>query len=150
MSTEPRVREASWEADETVLRALREAVFVREQGVPEALEWDGADPGAAHLLAEVDGRPVGCVRLLPQGRIGRLCVLPPWRRRGIGSALLTAALRLAARRGHGEVFLDAQEQALGFYRRHGFQARGPRFLDAGIPHRRMYRPLTEERTRVSP
>jgi predicted GNAT family N-acyltransferase len=39
------------------------------------------------------------------------------------------------------VLLNAQVQALPFYLGHGFQAEGEGFLDAGIPHRRMWRDL---------
>jgi predicted GNAT family N-acyltransferase len=33
--------------------------------------------------------------------------------------------------------LHAQVDAIEFYRRHGFQARGPRFQEAGIEHQEM-------------
>lgn len=139
MSTpEFRVREAAWPADRTALRAVRETVFMREQGVSAELEWDGRDADARHLLAEdPDGQPIGCARLLEDGHIGRMAVLKAWRQCGVGSALLAAAMGLAARQGHCTVHLDAQLQAIPFYERHGFIAEGEVFMDAGIPHRRM-------------
>ncbi|MGX1638627.1 GNAT family N-acetyltransferase, partial [Streptomyces albidoflavus] len=39
------------------------------------------------------------------------------------------------------VDLHAQTHALGFYERLGYQAYGPEFEDAGIPHRAMRREL---------
>jgi predicted GNAT family N-acyltransferase len=117
---------------------VREAVFVREQGVPAELEWDDQDAGAWHWLAEAaDGSPIGTARLLPTGQVGRMAVLPAWRRRGVGTALLQTVLRDAAARGVGGLWLNAQCSAAGFYERAGFRAEGPVFTEAGIAHRSM-------------
>ncbi|HEB96403.1 MAG TPA: GNAT family N-acetyltransferase [Sedimenticola thiotaurini] len=132
------LRAASWSDDRERLRAVRVPVFVEEQSVPPELEWDEADQTALHLLAEDrDGRPVATARLLPSGQIGRMAVLPEWRHRGVGSALLSRLLEEGRRRGLPPPFLHAQEQAIPFYRRHGFQAVGDPFMEAGISHRRM-------------
>jgi predicted GNAT family N-acyltransferase len=130
-----RVRPARWPDEQSAIRALREAVFVAEQGVPPKLEWDGRDTGCLHLLA-LDGQdnPVGTARMLPDGRIGRMAVLAPWRGRGVGHALLQELLRLAAAQGLEKVWLHAQSRAADFYRRHGFQVVGEPFEEAGIPH----------------
>jgi predicted GNAT family N-acyltransferase len=135
-----RVRIADWTRDHGALCAVREAVFVHEQNVPLALEWDAIDGECLHVLAEdLRGNPIGTGRLLPDGHIGRMAVLKAWRGRGVGSALLTMLLALAAARGLREVLLNAQTHAVEFYRKHGFAAEGEPFLDAGIPHRRMRR-----------
>ncbi|MGJ4730177.1 GNAT family N-acetyltransferase [Luteimonas sp. SDU101] len=124
------------------LRAVREAVFVREQGVPADLEVDGRDPDCRHVLArDGAGLAIGTARLAPDGRIGRMAVLPQWRAHGVGSALLHALLRLAREDGLDRVSLHAQEAAIEFYRRHGFEPAGERFLEAGIVHLAMQRKL---------
>lgn len=142
----PRIRlvPARWPEDAPALRRVRRTVFVEEQGVDEALEWDGRDEAAEHVLAldETHG-PVGTGRLEPDGKIGRMAVLPPWRGAGVGSRLLEALLERARARGLGHVHLHAQEHALAFYHRHGFLGEGPRFLEAGIPHVAMSRPSAE-------
>lgn len=135
------VRLALWEADKPALRAVREAVFVGEQGVPAELEWDEHDATSLHVLAEVDGTPVGTGRLLPTDQIGRMAVLPDWRGRGVGGAILQTLVNLAAARGSKLVGLNAQTRARAFYLRHGFVAVGDEFPDAGIPHIRMRREL---------
>ena len=137
-----RVRRADWSRDVTQLRQVRAAVFVVEQGVPLDLEWDGIDAECAHVLAyNDDNLAIGTGRLLSDGHIGRMAVLEPWRHRGVGSALLRELMAIAKERGMQEVVLNAQIQASAFYERHGFVAEGESFLDAGIPHLRMRRPL---------
>lgn len=135
------VRPALWDADRSALQSVREAVFVREQGVPVELEWDEYDATSLHVLAEVDGDPIGTGRLLPDHQIGRMSVLRAWRGRGVGSAILAALIELAAARGSRVVCLNAQTRAQAFYLRHGFIAEGEEFPDAGIPHIRMRRAL---------
>lgn len=132
------VRRADWECDREALGLVRSRVFVKEQGVPAELEWDGADVGAWHLLAfDLEQNPIGTVRVLPSGQIGRLAVLPGWRGRGVGTALLREALVLAAARGLPAPFVHAQAGALVFYHRQGFRAQGLEYWEAGIPHRLM-------------
>ena len=132
------VRQADWERDRDALALIRMRVFVKEQGVPVALEWDGADASALHLLAfDLEQSPIGAARILPSGQIGRMAVLPAWRGRGVGSTLLREALRLATLPERPVPFLHAQTSALAFYHRHGFRAQGLEFWEAGIPHRLM-------------
>ena len=135
------VRPVDWCADRKILQALREEVFIREQAVPADMEWDEFDRLSRHVVASVDGIPIGTGRLLPDGHIGRMAVLREWRGKGAGSALLTGLMEIASALGMRRVLLNAQVQALPFYLRHGFQAEGEEFLDAGIPHRRMWRDL---------
>lgn len=123
-------------------RAIREAVFVREQQVPIELEWDEFDARSLHALAFGDDDvPVGTGRLLPDGRIGRMAVLPSWRGRGVGTAILSALVARAAGLAMPRVLLHAQTHAAGFYARRGFSPSGGEFLEAGIPHVKMLRDL---------
>jgi predicted GNAT family N-acyltransferase len=144
MSVFFRVVRADWQRDRERLRQIRTAVFVDEQRVPPELEWDGLDESCLHVLAEDSrGTAIGTGRLLPDGRIGRMAVLPAWRRGGVGGAILSELLRCALQEGLTEVVLNAQTHALGFYAHHGFAAEGELFLDAGIEHRRMRRKLVQ-------
>ena len=65
-------------------------------------------------------KAIGTGRLLPDGHIGRMAVVKEWRRRGVGAALLQALMAEAQQRGHTEVALAAQLQAMEFYRGFGF------------------------------
>ena len=40
------IQRTSWAEHEAALRSIREAVFIHEQHVPEALEWDDQDAEA--------------------------------------------------------------------------------------------------------
>ena len=129
------VTEANWEADQVVLREIRRVVFIIEQKVPKEVEWDGRDEGSCHWLATNDDDvPIGTGRLLPDGQIGRMAVLSDQRGRGIGFAILEAAVEKARRLGMAEVFLHAQTHALRFYVKAGFEPYGEEFEEAGIAH----------------
>jgi predicted GNAT family N-acyltransferase len=132
------VRRASWVADSVALAAIRREVFVIEQQVPESEEWDDRDAESEHVIAlSAGGITIGTGRLLPDGHIGRMAVLKPWRGRGVGSALLTELIAMARSRGHAETRLHAQTHALAFYRKHGYTPLGEEFMEAGIPHYEM-------------
>jgi predicted GNAT family N-acyltransferase len=133
---------ADWSTRRGYLLGVRYAVFVEEQGVPRELEQDANDAAALHLLAiDARGRPVATARMLPDGHIGRMAVLPDWRGRGIGGRLLQMLVGNARDAGLPAVFLHAQTRAIPFYERFGFRPEGDEFLDAGIPHRLMRKPL---------
>jgi predicted GNAT family N-acyltransferase len=140
MTDPPRyqVRQVDWRSESELARRVRRAVFVQEQQVPEALEWDEWDERSVHFLAQTPaGEPIGTGRLLPGAFIGRMAVMPAWRGQGVGSALMNALLALARQRGERTVRLSAQTHALPFYARFGFEPEGPEYLDAGIAHRLM-------------
>jgi len=145
-----RIELLDWERARAEGGAIRKAVFVKEQGVPEELELDQHDALSVHALARSEtGHAIGTGRLLPVewkdrravGHIGRMAVIASWRGTGVGGALLERLVAAAAERGDSEVALSAQSHAIGFYRAHGFVAEGGEYLEAGIPHQAMRRVL---------
>jgi predicted GNAT family N-acyltransferase len=149
------VRVAEDPADLEECFAVRKEVFVGEQGVPEDLEYDEYDAVAVHVLAvREDGVPLGTGRLLhgeaaaakvdgdpSVGSLGRLAVTREARGLGVGAALVRAIEDAARARGLAAVDLHAQTHALAFYARLGYEAYGPEYPEAGIPHRAMRRAL---------
>ena len=128
----------SWHDGEPLLRAIREAVFIREQNVPEELEWDEMDGGSRHALAlSLNGDAIGCGRILPNGHIGRIAVLPQWRNKRVGTAIMEMLLEEARARGLKQVDVASQVQAIPFYHLFGFVEYGKEFMDAGMPHKKM-------------
>ncbi|HKK22918.1 MAG TPA: GNAT family N-acetyltransferase [Pseudohaliea sp.] len=141
MSTDLTLARARWADDEDTLKALRQTVFVHEQQVPPEIEWDGRDRQATHVIARLGTEAIACGRLLDDGKIGRMAVLPAHRREGIGAAVLAALVDEARRRGLRRVYLHAQAHAEGFYRAQGFTGEGEPFVEAGIPHLAMGRTI---------
>ncbi len=135
---EVHVLPADWDTHREALQAIRATVFIEEQGVPREIEWDGEDDQAHHFLAiDETGQRIGCGRLLPNGRIGRMAVLPAWRGRNIGRQILDAAVEKAETLGLTRVTLHAQTAVIDFYRKSGFLPEGGEFMEAGIPHQAM-------------
>jgi len=130
-----RVMPCAFEDAEAAIRAVRYAVFTLEQGVAEAIDFDGTDPPCRHVVAyDAAGTPIGTGRVLPDGHLGRIAVLAEWRGRGIGGRITEALIEAARGAGHKQVALNAQTHACGFYERLGFEARGERFIEADIEH----------------
>lgn len=127
-----------WHDGEPLLRSVREAVFIREQGVPEEMEWDGLDEGCRHALAlNLNGGAIGCGRIMADGHIGRIAVLPEWRKQKVGTAIMEALLDYAREHDYKQVDVNAQTNAVQFYRNFDFVEQGDVFMDAGLPHIKM-------------
>jgi predicted GNAT family N-acyltransferase len=120
---------------------IRKTVFVIEQSVPEDIEMDDLDAEARHVLAFVDGVPVGTGRITSEGRIGRMAVLRKYRGRGVGREILRALADIGRSYALDRLCLSAQCHAIPFYERMGFVAQGDVYEEAGIPHRWMEQPI---------
>ena len=116
------------------IQQIRYSVFSREQKIDVAIDLDGQDPGAVHVLAKVDQVFVGTGRILKDGHIGRLAVLKPARGKGVGEKLVLKFLEIAREKGMELVFLGSQEHVVGFYRKLGFMEYGSPYVEAGILH----------------
>jgi len=125
------------------IRQIRQTVFQVEQQVDPALDFDGLDSIASHILASFDQLPVGTtrIRLLdPQiAKIERVAVLPRYRGQGVGRRMIEQAIWLLTERGILEAQLHAQIQTVEFYQKLGFLPQGEPFYEAGIPHMAMSR-----------
>lgn len=127
-----------WHDGGPLLKSVREAVFICEQGIAPELEWDGLDDHCRHaLVLSVQGEAIGCGRLLENGHIGRIAVLPKWRNKKVGTAIVEALLGYARAHGYPQVDVDAQTHAVPFYRSFDFLEEGAIFMDAGLPHIKM-------------
>jgi tRNA(adenine34) deaminase len=131
------IKTATWQDDQSTLKAIRFEVFVEEQNVPAEEEVDRWDPISIHAIAWVDGVAAACGRLLPDGHIGRMAVRKAFRGKGIGASVLMHLIERARQRGDTESVLSAQTHAIGFYEKFGFVAYGETYLDCDIPHRDM-------------
>ncbi|MFT5395254.1 MAG: putative GNAT family N-acyltransferase [Gammaproteobacteria bacterium] len=135
------VLQVSWSDMEAHLRSIRTQVFIEEQNVPIDLEWDEKDIDCVHLLVKKDNNYIATARLLRTGQVGRMAVLKPFRRYGVGSAMLKMILTIAHTMDMKTVSLNAQVDAINFYEKFEFLKQGDPFDDAGIPHVKMKRVL---------
>lgn len=127
-----------WHDGEPLLKSIREAVFIREQGIPAAVEWDGKDEGCRHALAlSLQGDAIGCGRMLPDGHIGHIAVLPQWRKQKVGRAIVEALLDYARAHDYRQISVDAQPQYVTFYRSNGFVEQGEAFMNGGVQRIKM-------------
>jgi YbgC/YbaW family acyl-CoA thioester hydrolase len=122
---------------------VRTEVFVQEQGVPMAMEWDELDTTAVHAVVYNQlNMPLATGRLLvagPEhgvnvGQIGRMAAKRVLRGTLLGSAVLAALVQQAQARGDHQVILHAQRSAAAFYAKAGFAPHGEPFEEVGIPH----------------
>ena len=124
-------------------RAIRNAVFVVEQQVPPADEWDLLEDAATHMLLRVDGVPMGTARvriLETTAKLERIALLKVARGFGYGDQLMQYLLAFA-RMHHGvnTAKLSAQLYAIPFYERYEFTVCSDTYMDAGIAHQMMVR-----------
>lgn len=145
------IEPALWSVDEAELRAVRTEVFIDEQSVPEADEWDQWDASADHVLARTRaGQAIGTARLTTDGSIGRIAVLAQWRGQGVAAAMLQHLLDRARARGTLHLRLHAQLPAIPLYRKFGFAEVGAVFLECGIEHQTMELQLQPTDSRPTP
>jgi predicted GNAT family N-acyltransferase len=140
-----------WSDAETVLRDIRMRVFMDEQQVSAADEWDGQDETAIHFLTYLDNdQPIATARVLVEAdeageslyHIGRVAVLEDYRQQGIGRSLMAYVIGWCIQQSStARLYLHAQTSRTAFYKYLGFVPQGTEFMDAGIPHITMwYRP----------
>src|SRR5690606_40224384 len=106
-----RVKLHDWHECATQASFIRKVVFVDEQGVSQEEEMDGRDDSCVHALATLGDTAVATGRLRPEGSIGRMAVLKPYRGNGVGGIVLEALVEAARAKGYAQVTLAAQEHA---------------------------------------
>lgn len=119
--------------------AIRTKVFVEEQGYEN--EFDDIDDRAIHVVAAAGGVSAGCARcFVDEGDsscyyIGRVAMLPEFRRRGIGGMLVRACEDAACWKGAHIIRLHAQARLELWYGSMGYVRFGEvDYEDEGQPH----------------
>lgn len=122
---------------------IRELVFVIEQGVDPAAEYDEFEKESHHFLAKMDGKPVGTARwrFTKNGvKMERFAVLEEARGKGVGQALVAAVLEdlKSTPEAEGKTkYLHAQLTAMPLYSKFGFEKKGDLFEECNIQHYKM-------------
>ena len=144
MTGGPRARVTADPAVLAEASKLRHRVFVLEQGVDPALEFDGRDGAATHVVLEDGGALIGTARIFDTGDeavVGRVAVEAGRRGQGFGAIVMAAAERWAGDQGLPAVELHSQQSVVGFYERLGYDGVGAPYEEAGIPHLTMRKEL---------
>lgn len=126
---------------------LRTEVFVIEQGCVFQ-DMDGSDAEALHLLGNTDGLLVAYARCFAAGlkfaeaSIGRVITRQSQRGKGTGHVLMRQAIACVFEQwGPQPIRIGAQARLEKFYLQHGFQVAGLPYIEDGIPHIEMLRPI---------
>jgi predicted GNAT family N-acyltransferase len=126
-----------WEEAKSQVMPIRHEIFIKEQEVPEELEWDEFDQNALHAIIKKENQVIGTARLIIDNtiaKIGRMAIQKEYRQQGIGQELLLTLMQRAKEKGAQECILHAQTHAIAFYAKANFEPNGPIFDEAGIPH----------------
>ncbi len=117
-------------AEPKALHAILSQAYQNGFGsVPNFDDWWNAlnddaefDPALVIIAADMDGAPIGLVQSWTSAFIKDIAVLPAWRGRGIGEALLLSTFHAFHERGATHVDLKVMPgnaAAIGLYRRLG-------------------------------
>jgi N-acetylglutamate synthase-like GNAT family acetyltransferase len=124
---------------------LRDRVLRRPLGMVLSAHDTARDASADLLVAQLEGRVVGCCLLTVEGpglvQLRAMAVEPGLQGHGVGRAIVTFAEARGREKGARELQLDARVSALGFYARLGYVAEGGEYTKVGLPHRLMRKRL---------
>ncbi|QVR68589.1 GNAT family N-acetyltransferase [Acinetobacter sp. BHS4] len=129
-----KIVEGGWEQLEQDAKYIREQVFIQEQGIAPEDEWDDLDATVLHFIVYDKEQPIATARLLLQHSVGRVAVLMPYRKQGIGKILMQHIIEYARQHKLPYLKLSAQTYVTAFYEALGFKVQGEVYEDCGIPH----------------
>ena len=123
---------------------IREQVYIVEQQIDRADEFDEFEESSDHFLAYCDDQPVGTCRYRETDngiKLERFATLPQFRGRGVASVLMQAMLDHIELRYLKDkiLYLNAQITAMPLYAKFGFEPEGPIFMECDIEHQKMIR-----------
>jgi len=147
-------------ADADAFRILNEEWIAQHFVIEEQDRRQLDDPVAAYLdtggeilIAELDGQPIGCVALVPDGtgayELSKMAISTKFRGRGAGRTLLTAAIDHAQRMGARSLFLGSSKKlpdAVHLYETVGFQHVAPETIHMPYARADVFMQLTLPQT----
>ena len=121
---------------------IRKTVFVAEQGFSIEIEVDEVESLCEYLtLYSADNQPLATARIYPYAegvyKLQRIAVLKSQRGKKLGERLMREMERRAEARGIIRLILGAQDSAIAFYQKCGYQVFGDGYLEEGVPHHNM-------------
>jgi predicted GNAT family N-acyltransferase len=133
------VSRVKWEQAVTLLKDVREKVFIYEWRIPRKIEFDRKDPYAFHVLVcdDITQEPVATGRISSTGEISRIAVLMAFRKRNIDRDVMKCLLAIARDLKLDEVFIYSPLDDVEYFRKFNFITAGAVFMEAGMPRQRM-------------
>lgn len=126
---------------------LRSEVFVVEQTCIYQ-DLDDKDQKSLHVFVHHQDQLVACARIVPAAlaypeiSIGRVIVAKPYRKQQLGHELMRYCIgQIYSHFGPQKIVLSAQAHLQDFYKKHNFAPEGATYLEDGIPHIHMIKPL---------
>lgn len=121
------------------VRAIRQNVFIEEQGVDSSKEQDKFEEEAVHYLLRHNNNNVGAARRRATDngiKLERFAILREYRGSGMGKKLVEEVLK-DVEDSKEQIYLHAQIQVVDFYANLNFVKEGELFKEAGIIHYKM-------------
>ena len=129
-----RIKQGCWEQLEQDAKLIRTQVFICEQGITEADEWDYQDLISQHFVIYDQDQPIATARLLENNSVGRVAVLKAYRGQGLGQMIMLEIIGYAQKQRRSVLTLSSQVHAISFYEKLGFTVQGNSYDECGIPH----------------
>lgn len=136
------VKQGIWDQLQQDTKLIRTLVFIQEQGIAEADEWDEQDAISQHFVVYDQDQPIATARLLQNNSVGRVAVLKAYRGQGLGQMIMQEILAYARQQQRKFLHLSSQVHAISFYEQLGFAVQGEAYDECGIPHIEMIMPIT--------
>ena len=115
---------------------VRGLVFIVEQQIDWAIEFDGLDPQCVLFTAYINDKAVGAARSY-KNKVGRVATLKEYRKHGVATALMKCIEKYALDNAMPLLVLNAQLYIKDFYEHLGYIAIGNIFQEADIDHIKM-------------
>ncbi|MBS1705557.1 MAG: GNAT family N-acetyltransferase [Armatimonadetes bacterium] len=137
----PQFGDSSWSAGVELRRKiLRQPLGL--EFTPDELQ---SESDQTMVLLEDGGIVVAVAMVAPLdgswAKIRQVAVDPSRQGSGLGRAVMAASEEYCVKLERREVVLHARETVVPFYLRIGYEPEGDRFVEVGIPHRRMVKHL---------
>ena len=128
------VKHGCWDQLQQDAKLIRTQVFICEQGITEADEWDDQDVISQHFVIYDQDQPIATARLLQNHSVGRVAVVKAYRGQGLGQMIMLEIISYAQKQGLSVLTLSSQVHAISFYEKLGFTVQGNSYDECGIPH----------------
>lgn len=129
-----RIKQGCWEQLQQDAKLIRTQVFICEQCITEADEWDDQDVISQHFVIYDQDQPIATARLLENNSVGRVAVLKAYRGQGLGQMIMLEIIGYAQKQRRSVLTLSSQVHAISFYEKLGFTVEGNSYDECGIPH----------------